>query len=86
MIMIFAYFLGMKGVSTPPTFSAVDYLPLPLCLSMPLIYNVYYDSTHIHAKWLGGGGGGVLLFKKTFLVSIMFIKSGFFHPKLRSLV
>ena len=28
-IMILAYFVGMKGVSTPPTFSAVPPLPPP---------------------------------------------------------
>lgn len=66
-IMIIAYDLDMKDVSTHPLFqfSAVDYLPPPQppCLSIPLIYNVYYDNTDIHAKWLveAQGGGGEYL-------------------------
>ena len=48
-------------------FSAADYLSP--CLSMPLIYNVYYDSTHIHAKWLAKAQGGT--FKKTIHVELL---------------
>ena len=39
---------------------------------MQLIYNVYYDSTHIHAKWLAEARGGGEYLLKTFPVSIMF--------------
>ena len=80
--MTLAYVLDIKGVSTPPPphffrFSAVDYLPTPppSCLSMSFTYNVYYDSIHIHIKWLAeahGVGGGENL-KKLFLFPYGFV-------------
>ena len=54
-----ACILGINDVSILPFILAVDNSPPPTptptthtpCLSMPLTYIVYNDSTHIYTKW-----------------------------------
>ena len=84
--MILVYILGMKGVSSSPTFSVFQLktiYPPPLCLSMPLIYDVYYDNTHIHAKWLAEARGGKYLYK-SFPDFIMFTDKIWLFPPIIS--
>ena len=74
-----------KGVSTPSTFFVFTCRLPPLWLSIPLTYDVYKYSAHIHTKWLavaqGGGGGGEYL-SKTLPISIRFNdKIWLFPPK-----
>ena len=56
---------------------------------MPLIYDVYNDSTHILTQWLAEArawGGGEEVPLKTFPISIGFnYEIQFFHENLKSL-